>query len=89
MQLHLTNLLTIVAGVILLLSNLIIMKESKTVLIWIVIFLLTWVLIGLIIYLLSDDTFKQACKEPGLFFCLVVFGWVPATVVAIEYNESY
>lgn len=64
------------------------MKNTKVMLAAIATFLLTWLSLGLIGYLLSDCYFKYCMTHPGTIAIMLVFGWIPAVVVADDLKEG-
>lgn len=63
------------------------MKGTKMMLAIVVTITLTAMTFGLIGYLLSDLTYKQCMQDPALFMCMLVFGWIPSVVVAMDLDE--
>jgi len=61
------------------------MQNTKLMLAAVITFLITWVLLGLIGYLLSNDvSYKECMTDEVTIFVMVVFGWVPSTLVCID-----
>jgi hypothetical protein len=61
------------------------MKNTKLMLAAVITFLITWVLLGLIGYLLSDSiSYKECMIDQVTIFVMIVFGWVPSTLVCID-----
>lgn len=50
--------------------------------------LLTWCVMGLIVYLLSDNTFKQSMTNGGTLFLMLVFGWIPAVILGADLDKT-
>lgn len=65
------------------------MKNTKILLAVIGTLILTWLLFGLIGYLLSDNvTFKACMIHPGTGFCMVLAGWIPAVIVGSDLDDT-
>lgn len=64
------------------------MKQTKIMLAVIATFLTTWCVMGLIGYLISDDTFKQSMSSGGTFFFMILFGWIPSIIVGADLDKS-
>jgi len=61
------------------------MENTKLMLAAIGTFLITWAFLGLIGYLLSNDvSYKECMTDEVTIFVMVVFGWVPSTLVCID-----
>jgi len=61
------------------------MQNTKLMLAAVITFLITWVLLGLIGYLLSNDvSYKECMTDEVTIFVVVVFGWIPSTLVCID-----
>lgn len=64
------------------------MKSTKIMLAMIATTLLTWCVMGLIVYLLSDNTFKQSMTNGGTLFLMLVFGWIPAVILGADLDKT-
>ena len=64
------------------------MKATKIMLAMIATTLLTWCVMGLIVYLLSDNTFKQCMTNGGTLFLMLVFGWIPAVILGADLDKT-
>ena len=64
------------------------MKSTKIMLAVLATLLITWCVIGLIGYLLSDFTYKECMTDGGTLFLMLVFGWIPAIIVAADVNDE-
>jgi hypothetical protein len=61
------------------------MQNTKLMLAAVGTFLITWALLGLIGYLLSDSiSYKECMTDEVTIFVMVVFGWIPSTLVCID-----
>lgn len=60
------------------------MTDTKLMVMVILTFTITWLIMGTLVFLLSDLSFKTSLTEPGVGFFMVVFGWIPSVIV---YND--
>ena len=65
------------------------MKTTKIMVAVIAAFLITWTVIGLIGYLLSDVTYKVCMTNGGTLMFMLIFGWIPSVIVGADLNERY
>ena len=49
----------------------------------------TWLFLATIVYLCSDMTFKQSATIPAMFFLMLIFGWIPAVIVAFDLEKKW
>lgn len=63
------------------------MKSTKIMLVVLSTFIVTCFLVGLIIYLLSNLSYKESINNSGTFFIMLIIGWIPSVIVACDYNE--
>ncbi len=63
------------------------MKNTKIMVMVVLTFIATWVLMGTLVFLLSDLSFKDALKEPGIGFFMLLFGWIPSVIVCYDLDE--
>ena len=63
------------------------MKSTKLMLAVIATFLITWCVMGLIGYLLSDLSLRDCLTHGGTLMLLMVIGWIPSVIVAYDYND--
>jgi hypothetical protein len=63
------------------------MKSTKIMLAFIATILITWCVVGLIGYLLSDLSYKECMTNGGTLFFLLLFGWIPAIIVGADLDE--
>lgn len=47
----------------------------------------TFFFFGLIGYILTDYSFKESYQQPGLYFAMIVIGWLPAVIVGKDLDE--
>lgn len=53
-------------------------------------FIITYMFVGGIVYLLSEDiTYRESLTQGGLMMFMLIFGWIPSVTVAMDYHESY
>ena len=63
------------------------MKTTKIMVAVIATFLITWTVVGLIGYLLSDITYKECMANGGTLMFMFIFGWIPCVIVGADLNE--
>ena len=64
------------------------MKSTKLMLAVIATFLITWCVLGLIGYLLSDLSFRDCMTNGGTIMIMFIIGWIPASIVGYDVNEQ-
>jgi hypothetical protein len=64
------------------------MKSTKLMLAVIATFLITWCVMGLIGYLLSNLSYRDCMTHGGTLSMLLFIGWVPASIVGYDVNEQ-
>jgi len=50
--------------------------------------LLTWCVMGMIGYLLSDLSYKECMTHGATLMLMLVFGWIPCIVVGADLDKS-
>lgn len=50
-------------------------------------FLITWCVMGLIGWCISDLLFKECLTHGGTLMLLMIVGWIPAVLVGIDVND--
>lgn len=66
------------------------MKATKTMLIAIGTMLLTYTLLGLLIYVLSSTvSYREVLVHPAYGVFMLIVGWVPSAIVSADYHQSY
>lgn len=50
-------------------------------------FLITWIVMGLIGWILSNLSFKECMTHGGTLMLMLIFGWVPAIFVGSDLSE--
>ena len=63
------------------------MKTTKTILALILTGLLTWVGIGIVVYLLSEMNFKESMSSNQTILTFILGGWLPISGVFIDLTE--
>jgi hypothetical protein len=63
------------------------MKSTKVMLAVIATFLITWCVMGLIGWCISDLLFKECLTHGGTLMLLMIAGWIPAVLVGIDVND--
>ena len=66
------------------------MKATKTMLIAISTMLLTYTLLGLLIYVLSSTiSYREVLTHPAYGVFMLIVGWVPSAIVSADYHINY
>jgi hypothetical protein len=63
------------------------MKSTKLMLAVIATILITWCVLGLIGYLLSDLSFRDCMTNGATIMIMFIIGWIPASIVGYDVNE--
>jgi hypothetical protein len=63
------------------------MKTTKIILSLILTGLLTWVGIGIVVYLLSEMNFKESMSSSQTILTFILGGWLPISGVFIDLTE--
>lgn len=50
--------------------------------------LITWIVMGLIGWFVSDLSFKECMTHGGTLMLMLIFGWVPAIIVGSDLSEN-
>ena len=64
------------------------MKSTKIMLAFIATILLTWCVMGLIGYLISDGSYRECMTHGGTLFCMMIFGWIPAVILGADLDKT-
>ena len=64
------------------------MKQSKIMLAVIATILLTWCVMGMIGYLLSDLSYKECMTHGGTLMSMMIFGWIPSVILGADLDKS-
>ncbi len=64
------------------------MKSTKIMLAIIATLLITWCVMGLIGYLLSDLSYKKCMTDTSTLFLMLFIGWLPAIAVGSDLNNK-
>lgn len=64
------------------------MKQTKIMLAFIATILITWCVMGLIGWMLSDLSYKECMTHNGTLFLMLLIGWMPASIVAFDLDKS-
>lgn len=65
------------------------MKSTKIMLAVLAVFIVTWMIIGLIGFLLSDGfSYKQYMTHMGTIFTMLYVGWIPAVIVGNDLDNK-
>lgn len=66
------------------------MKGTITMLVILVTLLTTWLSISLLGWAFSDTTsFKACATHGGTLMVMIIFGWIPSVVVAVDMDEYF
>ena len=71
--------------------NLLNNKQMKSTIIMVAVIatlLLTWCVMGMIGYLLSDLSYKECMTHGATLMLMLVFGWIPCIVVGADLDKS-
>ena len=64
------------------------MKSTKLMLAVIATLLITWTLMSLIGYALSDASLRECYTHGGTLMLMLVFGWIPSAIVGYDLNDK-
>ena len=64
------------------------MKSTKIMLAILATILITWCVMGLIGYLLSDLSYRDCMTSGGTLFLMLVFGWIPAIILGADLDKT-
>lgn len=64
------------------------MKNTKIMVAFIIATLLTWFLIGFVIYICSDASYKSCLTNMGVPYIMFLIGWLPGLFVGIDLDEK-
>ena len=64
------------------------MKSTKIMVAVIATVLITWTVIGLIGYLLSDCSYKECMTHDGTLMLMLIFGWIPSVIVGCDLHDK-
>ena len=64
------------------------MKSTKIMLAVIATFFITWCVMGLIGYLLSDASYKECMIDGATLFFMLAFGWVPGVIIGCDLDDK-
>ena len=64
------------------------MKSTKLMLAVIATFLITWCVMGLIGWCVSDLSFRDCLTHSGTLMLMLLIGWIPAIVVGTDVNDK-
>jgi hypothetical protein len=63
------------------------MKSTKIMLAVIATILLTWCVMGLIGWMLSDLSYKECMTNGGTLFFMLLFGWIPCIIIGADLDK--
>jgi len=64
------------------------MKSTKLMLAVLATFLITWNVIGMIGYLLSDISYRECMTHGGVLMLMLIFGWIPSVIVGADLEKK-
>ena len=65
------------------------MKSTIIMLTFLGAFIITWMIIGLAAYLLTDiPTYKECMTHGGVLMIMLMLGWIPAFIVSMDVDEN-
>lgn len=64
------------------------MKSTKIMLAVIATFVITWLILGLFFYVLSDMTYKESISNTGIALMMLFVGWIPALIVGYDVDQN-
>jgi hypothetical protein len=66
------------------------MKSTIIMLTFLGAFIITWMIIGLAAYLLTDiPTYKECMTHGGVLMIMLMLGWIPAFIVSMDVDENH
>ena len=63
------------------------MKRTKSIIVFTITMFVTWLLFAFIGYIASDYSYQECVQSNGLKMLMLLFGWIPASIVTSEYYE--
>ena len=64
------------------------MKSTKIMLAVVATTFITWCVIGLIGWMLSDLSYRDCITHEGTFFLMLFVGWIPSIIVGADLDKS-
>jgi hypothetical protein len=64
------------------------MKSTKIMLAVVATTFITWCVMGLIGYLLSDLSYRDCMTNTGTLFLMLFIGWIPSIIVGADLDKS-
>ncbi len=65
------------------------MKSTKIMLAFIATILLTWCVMGLIGYLLSDLSYRDCMTHGATLMSMLIFGWIPGVIISADLSKQF
>ena len=50
---------------------------------------ITWLSLGLIMYVVSDMTYKECISNSGIAYLMLLIGWIPAVIVGADLEKKF
>ena len=63
------------------------MKSTKIMLAVIATFLITWCVLGLIGWFVSDLSYKECMTHGAVLMVMLIFGWIPAVIIGYDLDN--
>jgi len=65
------------------------MKSTKIMLAVLATILITWCVMGLIGYLLSDISYRDCMTNGATLMLMLIFGWIPSIIVGADLDKKF
>lgn len=65
------------------------MKNTKIMIAVVLVFIITWLFVGTIMYSITNMYYDEALTLPGVIVFMMTFGWIPSVIVGKDLNENY
>jgi hypothetical protein len=66
----------------------VIMKSTKVMVVSFLILVLTWLIVGTVVYCVSSLPMKSILSSQYMALWMFIFGWIPAVIVGSDYKEE-
>ncbi len=64
------------------------MKSTKILIAVIIVWILTWMIIGAVVYLLSENlSYRESMTLEGVMIVSFFFGWIPSSIVGSDLDK--
>ena len=65
------------------------MKSTKIMLAVLATILITWCVMGLIGWMLSDLSYKECMTNGATLMLMLIFGWIPSIIVGADLDKKF